>query len=90
MPALRETEAAAIRACVALLEAFDPADAVLEFARNNHVDHIVLGARQNSLTRSLLGSVSAEVAGQAPCTVTVVRPPRTAGQAEAGAAEPVS
>ena len=73
-----------------VLEAYDPADAVLEFARTNHVDHIVLGARQNSLTRSLLGSVSAEVAGQAPCTVTVVRPPRRAGQVEDAAAPAAS
>ncbi len=71
------------RLTVHVLEAFDPADAILEFAGINRVDHIVLGARQNSLTRSLLGSVSGEVAGQAPCTVTVVRPPRRAGQVEA-------
>ena len=44
----------------------------------NHVDHIVIGARQNSLVRTLLGSVSAKVAAEAPCTVTVVRPPRLA------------
>ncbi|MBI5323528.1 bifunctional serine/threonine-protein kinase/universal stress protein [Bradyrhizobium sp.] len=68
------------RLTVHVLEAFDPANAILEFARTNHVDHIVLGARQNSLARSLLGSVSAEIAGQAPCTVTVVRPPRRAEQ----------
>jgi len=78
------------RLTVHVLEAYDPADAVLEFARTNHVDHIVLGARQNSLTRSLLGSVSAEVAGQAPCTVTVVRPPRRAGRAEDAAAPAAS
>ena len=73
------------RLTVHVLEAFDPADAILEFAGINRVDHIVLGARQNSLTRSLLGSVSGEVAGQAPCTVTVVRPPRRAGKVEAEA-----
>jgi nucleotide-binding universal stress UspA family protein len=38
----------------------------------------VIGARQNSLVRSLLGSVSARVAAEAACTVTVVRPPRLA------------
>jgi eukaryotic-like serine/threonine-protein kinase len=59
-----------------VLEAVDPARAILEFATANHVDHIVIGARQNSLLRNLLGSVSAKVAAEAPCTVTVVRPAR--------------
>ena len=68
------------RLTVHVLEAFDPADAVLEFADVNHVDHIVIGARQNSFARSILGGVSAKVAGEAPCTVTVVRPARRAGQ----------
>jgi hypothetical protein len=36
--------------------------AILEFAEVNHVDHIVIGARQNSMLRTLLGSVSAKVA----------------------------
>jgi nucleotide-binding universal stress UspA family protein len=70
------------RLTVHVLEAFDPADAILEFADINQVDHIVLGARQNSFARSILGGVSAKVAGEAPCTVTVVRPTRRAGQVE--------
>jgi nucleotide-binding universal stress UspA family protein len=69
------------RLTVHVLEAIDPAAAILEFAEVNHVDHIVIGARQNSLVRALLGSVSAKVAAEAPCTVTVVRPPRRAGLA---------
>ena len=71
------------RLTVHVLEAFDPADAILEFARVNHVDHIVIGARQNSFARSFLGGVSAKVAGEAPCTVTVVRPPRRTGRVDA-------
>jgi eukaryotic-like serine/threonine-protein kinase len=71
------------RLTVHVLEAFDPASAILEFAEINHVDRIVIGARQNSFARSFLGSVSAKVAGEAPCTVTVVRPPRRAGRLEA-------
>ena len=67
------------RLTVHVLEAVDPASAILEFARINQVDHIVIGARQNSMLRSLLGSVSARVAAEAVCTVTVVRPPRLAG-----------
>lgn len=56
-----------------VLEAVSPAQAILDHARDNFVDHIVMGARANSTMRSLLGSVSGEVAAKAPCTVTVVR-----------------
>jgi nucleotide-binding universal stress UspA family protein len=66
------------RLTVHVLEAIDPASAILEFAGVNHVDHIVIGARQNSMLRTILGSVSAKVATEAVCTVTVVRPPRSA------------
>ena len=38
----------------------------------------MIGARQNSMLRTFLGSVSAKVAAEAVCTVTVVRPPRSA------------
>ncbi len=62
-----------------VLEAVDPANAILEFAQANRVDHILIGARQNSLLRNLLGSVSGKVAAEAPCTVTVVRPAHTGG-----------
>jgi serine/threonine protein kinase len=54
-------------------EALSPADAILEYARANHVDHIIMGARAESAMRNLLGSVSAQVAAHAPCSVTVVR-----------------
>ena len=66
------------RLTVHVLEAVDPAAAILEFADVNHVDHIVIGARRSSLVRTLLGSVSSRVAAEAACTVTVVRPPRLA------------
>src|SRR5882757_5726844 len=66
------------RLTVHVLEAIDPAAAILEFTGINQVDHIVIGARQNSMLRTLLGSVSAKVAAEAACTVTVVRPPRLA------------
>lgn len=59
-----------------VLEAVDPASVILEFAQANHVDHILIGARHNSLLRKLLGSVSAKVAAEAHCTVTIVRDAR--------------
>jgi non-specific serine/threonine protein kinase/protein-serine/threonine kinase len=68
----------ASRLTVHVLEATDPATAILEFAAVNQVDHIIIGARQDSVLRSLLGSVSAKVATEANCTVTVVRPSRLA------------
>ncbi|HYI83020.1 MAG TPA: universal stress protein [Acetobacteraceae bacterium] len=62
------------RATFHVLEAVSPAAALLEYATANRVDHIVLGARGHSLRRKLLGSVAGEVAAEASCTVTVVRP----------------
>ena len=56
-----------------VLEAPDAAAAILDFAARNHVDHIAMGARGHAALRRYLGSVSAEVVAQAPCTVTVVR-----------------
>jgi eukaryotic-like serine/threonine-protein kinase len=78
------------RLTVHVLEAVDPAAAILEFAEANNVDHIVIGARQSSLRRTLLGSVSAKVAAEAACTVTVVRPPRLASLAGQDSADEVS
>ncbi len=75
------------RLSVHVLEAVDPASAILEFATANQVDHIVIGARQNSRLRTLLGSVSAKVAAEAACSVTVVRPPRPARLQEPEPAE---
>ena len=56
-----------------VLEAPDPANAIIDFAGKNHVDHIVMGARGNSALRRYLGSVSAQVVAEADCSVTVVR-----------------
>lgn len=64
---------AAGRVTFHVLSAVDPGDAILEYCRVNHVDHVVMGARENSTMRKLLGSVSGKVAAEAPCSVTVVR-----------------
>jgi nucleotide-binding universal stress UspA family protein len=70
------------RLTVHVLEAIDPASAILEFAGINQVDHIIIGARANSTLRSLLGRVSSRVASEARCTVTVVRSTRAAEPAQ--------
>jgi eukaryotic-like serine/threonine-protein kinase len=56
-----------------VLEAPDPAGAIVEFGRKNQVDHIVMGARSSGGLRRYLGSVSSSVSAEADCTVTVVR-----------------
>lgn len=56
-----------------VLEAPDPAQAIVDFANKNQVDHIVMGARGHSAIRRYLGSVSAQVVAEAECSVTVVR-----------------
>jgi len=66
-----------------VLESPDPAAALLDYARVNHADHIVMAARSSSTLRRYLGSVSSEVVAHAPCTVTVVRVRQTARDAAA-------
>ncbi|MDE2428717.1 MAG: protein kinase [Burkholderiales bacterium] len=56
-----------------VLEASDPASAIVDYARNNGVDHIIIGSRGSSAIRRYLGSVSAQVVAEAECTVTVVK-----------------
>ena len=56
-----------------VLEAVDPAAALIDFASKNHVDHIVMGARSSSGLRRYLGSVSSKVVAEAECNVTTVR-----------------
>ena len=58
-----------------VLEAPDPATAIVDYARKNQVDHVVMGARSSGGLRRYLGSVSTEVTSQAECSVTVVRAP---------------
>lgn len=56
-----------------VLEAPDAAAAIVDFARRNQVDHIVMGARGRSALRRYLGSVSSQVVAESDCSVTVVR-----------------
>jgi len=59
-----------------VLESPDPVAAIVDFARSNLVDHIVIGSRGASGLRRYLGSVSTQVVAEAPCSVTVVNVPR--------------
>ncbi len=56
-----------------VLEGGDVAGSLIEYARARHADHVVIGARGSSRLRRFLGSVSARVTAEAPCSVTVVR-----------------
>lgn len=63
-----------------VLEDDDPAQALLDYARINRVDHILIGASTpgNALERGLrplLGSVASRLSQEAPCSVTIVRSP---------------
>jgi nucleotide-binding universal stress UspA family protein len=56
-----------------VIESGDPAGALMEYARINHVEHIVIGAPPADVP--LKGTfVSTRVAAEAACSVTVVRP----------------
>ena len=56
-----------------VIESVDIADALVDYARNNRIDHVVVGARGAAPRRRLRGRGSAKVVAEAPCTVTVVR-----------------
>ncbi len=58
-----------------VLEATDPAAALIDFALENHVDQIVIGA--GSQRRRSIGPTASRIGGQAPCTVTLVRLPHS-------------
>jgi len=65
--------AAAGRVTFHVLEAPDVASALVDYARKNQADQIVMGARSSGGLRRFLGSVSARVVVESDCTVTVVR-----------------
>lgn len=65
------------RMTCAVLEGTDPATALVDYARHNHVDHILIGARGSSSARRFLGSVSSQVVAEAPCSVSVIRLPQS-------------
>jgi nucleotide-binding universal stress UspA family protein len=81
----------ASRLTVHALESADVAAALIDFASENDVDQILIGARGVSTLRRYLGTVAGEVVTNAPCTVTVVRLAGGSGEgAPALAQTPVS
>ncbi len=76
-----EIELTEDRLTFSVLEGPDPGQAIIDYATQNHADHILMGARGHSTARRYLGSVSAQVVAEAACSVTVVR--LREGQAEA-------
>ncbi|GAO02732.1 bifunctional serine/threonine-protein kinase/universal stress protein [Anaeromyxobacter sp. PSR-1] len=59
-----------------VIESGDPAQALVDYARANGVEHLVIGAPPPDVPlRGILGTVATKVALEAPCTVTLVRPP---------------
>lgn len=59
-----------------VLEGGDSAGTLLDYARANRVEHIVIGAPPPDLPlRALMGTFATKIAAESPCTVTLVRPP---------------
>ncbi|KPK68959.1 MAG: hypothetical protein AMJ84_10335 [Acidithiobacillales bacterium SM23_46] len=50
------------------------ADVISDYAHHHVLDYIIVGAQGRSPMGRILGSVSARVVAEAPCSVTVVRP----------------
>ena len=57
-----------------VLESEKPAAALIDYARMNDVDQILIGATRSGTPTRLFPGVSAQVVAEAPCSVTVVRP----------------
>ena len=73
---------AALRLRTAVLEAASPTHALLEYARDQQVDLVVMATHGRSgLTHLLLGSVAEKLVRASPVPVLVVRPPKGANPA---------
>ena len=57
-----------------VLESEKPAAALIDYAKMNDVDQILMGAPRSGAPARLFPGVSAQVVAEAPCSVTVVRP----------------
>jgi nucleotide-binding universal stress UspA family protein len=59
-----------------VLAAEKTAAALIDYAKMNDVDQILIGAPRSGAPARLFPGVSAQVVAEAPCSVTVVRPRR--------------
>jgi nucleotide-binding universal stress UspA family protein len=57
-----------------VLAAEKPAAALIDYAKMNDVDQILIGAPRSGAPMRLFPGVSTQVVAEAPCSVTVVRP----------------
>jgi nucleotide-binding universal stress UspA family protein len=73
--AAKDLRAAGLKVTVKVLQG-DPRHALIDEARREKVDLIVVGSHGRSgVAKLLLGSVASHVVSHAPCSVLVVRPP---------------
>jgi nucleotide-binding universal stress UspA family protein len=57
-----------------MIKSRDAARAIVQYAEENNVDHIVVGTGgKNAVARLLLGSVARDVASRAHCSITIAR-----------------
>jgi nucleotide-binding universal stress UspA family protein len=67
---------ARLNAREAVVAALNPAEAVLEYARDKTIDVIVIGTHgRTGLSRLMMGSVAEKIVRNAPCPVLTVRHP---------------
>ena len=72
--ARRARDAGASKVEEIVLRSRDAAAAVVQYAEENGFDHIVVGTGdKRGLSRLVLGSVAADIAARAHCTVTIAR-----------------
>ena len=69
----RPLELAEERVTYHVLESDKPVAALIDYATMNDVDHVLMGAPRDGSPGRLFPGVSAQVAAQAPCSVTMVR-----------------
>jgi nucleotide-binding universal stress UspA family protein len=71
-----EEDRRTLGAKASVVAALNPADAVLDYARDSLIDIIVIGTHgRTGLSRLVMGSVAERIVRQSPCPVLTVRHP---------------